>query len=66
LNIDTENNALDFALAKSVGEYFQLTDVEMNAIITEVKAAVSGWKKVARDIGISRAEQEFMSAAFRY
>ncbi len=66
LNIDTHNNALDFELAKSVGEYFQLTDVEMNAIIAEVKAAVSGWKKVARDIGISRAEQEFMSAAFRY
>ena len=66
LNIDTHNNALDSELAKSVGEYFQLTDVEMNAIIAEVKAAVSGWKKVARDIGISRAEQEFMSAAFRY
>jgi serine/threonine-protein kinase HipA len=66
LNIDTHNNALDFELAKTVGEYFQLNDVEMNAIIAEVKAAVSGWKKVARDIGISRAEQEFMSAAFRY
>ena len=66
MNIDTQNNALDFELAKSVGEYFQLTDVEMNAIIAEVKAAVSGWKKVAHDIGVSRAEQEFMSAAFRY
>lgn len=66
LNIDTHNNALDFDLAKSVGEYFQLSDAEMNTIIAEVKAAVSGWKDIAQEIGISRTEQEIMSAAFRY
>jgi serine/threonine-protein kinase HipA len=66
LNIDSHNNALDFELAKSVGEYFQLRDAEMNIILAEVKAAVGGWKNVARDIGISRAEQELMSGAFRY
>jgi serine/threonine-protein kinase HipA len=66
LNIDTHNNALDFELAKSVGEYFQLSAAEMNTIITEVKTAVSSWKNVAREMGISRAEQELMSAAFRY
>lgn len=66
LNIDSHNNALDFELAKSVGEYFQLRDAEMNTILAEVKAAVGGWKNVARDIGISRAEQELMSGAFRY
>jgi serine/threonine-protein kinase HipA len=66
LNIDTHNNALDFELAKSVGEYFQLSDAEMNTIITEVKTAVSGWKNVAQEIGITRAEQEMMSGAFLY
>lgn len=66
LNIDTHNNALDFELAKSVGEYFQLTDSEMNTIIAEVKAAASRWKNVAQEIGISRAEQKMMSGAFRY
>ncbi len=66
MNIDSHNNALDFELAKSVGEYFQLRDAEMNIILAEVKAAVGGWKNVARDIGISRAEQELMSGAFRY
>ncbi len=66
LNIDSENNALDFELAKSVGEYFQLTLPEMETIITEVKTAVSCWKVVAQDIGISRAEQEVMASAFRY
>jgi serine/threonine-protein kinase HipA len=65
LNIDTDNNALDFELAKSVGEYFQLTDAEMETIIMEVKSAVSQWKAIAQNIGISRAEQEIMAAAFR-
>ncbi|MHC1702366.1 MAG: type II toxin-antitoxin system HipA family toxin [Tenuifilaceae bacterium] len=66
LNIDTENNALDFELAKSVGEYFQLTALEMETIILEVKTAISSWKVVAQDIGISRTEQEIMASAFRY
>ena len=66
LNIDTNNNALDIELAKSVGEYFQLTQAEMNNIIVEVTTVVSNWKAVAQKIGISRAEQELMSAAFRF
>lgn len=66
LNIDMHNNALDYELAKSVGEYFQLNDAGMNAIIKEVKTAVSGWNNVAEKIGITRAEQEMMRGAFRY
>jgi serine/threonine-protein kinase HipA len=66
LNIDTDNNALDFELAKRVGEYFQLTNSEMDSIIREVKAAVSCWKVVAKEIGISRSEQEIMASAFRH
>jgi len=65
LNIDTHNNDLDFELAKSVGEYFQLSDSGMNTIIKEVKGVTKGWKKLADKIGISRAEQEVMSPAFR-
>ena len=65
LNIDAHYNSLDLELAKSVGEYFQLNDAAMNAIITEVKVAVRGWEKEARKIGISRAEQELMNSAFR-
>lgn len=66
LNIDAHNNALDFDVAKSAGEYFQLTDKEMNGIIKKVTTTVSDWKKIARNIGISRAEQEIMSAAFKF
>jgi len=66
LNIDTNNNSLDFSLAKTVGEYFQLNNKEMDTIITEVKKAVSSWKKIAQQTGISRAEQELMSTAFMF
>ena len=66
LNIDMENNALDYELAKSVGEYFQLTESSMDSIIIEVKAAVSQWRIIAKQIGISLKEQELMAQAFRY
>ncbi|OYX28905.1 MAG: toxin HipA [Flavobacteriales bacterium 32-35-8] len=64
LNIDVNNNELDYGLAKSVGLFFRLTEPEMNAIIAEVISAVTEWKKEADALGISRREQEIMSKAF--
>ncbi|PKQ44227.1 type II toxin-antitoxin system HipA family toxin [Confluentibacter flavum] len=64
LNIDVHNNELDYGLAKSVGLFFRLTELEMDAIIAEVSSAVSEWKKEANALGISRREQELMSKAF--
>jgi hypothetical protein len=65
LNIDTDNNALEYDLAKSVGIFFRLEEKKMNLIIDEIKATVSSWKKYAKEIGISRAEQNIMEPAFR-
>lgn len=65
LNIDMDNNSLDYELAKSVGEYFRLNISEMNLIIGEVKKSVAQWNSIAKTIGISRAEQDLMSLAFR-
>ena len=65
LNIDMDNNALDFELAKSVGEYFRLNTLQMENIIQEVLQATSNWKNSAKEIGISRAEQELMQKAFK-
>ena len=65
LNIDTDNNALDFELAKSVGEYFRLNEKKMETIIKEVLAVTTNWKTIAKEIGISRSEQELMSKAFK-
>lgn len=64
LNIDMENNALDYDLAKSVGDYFRLDMNKMDEIINEIKSVVSSWKEVAREIGISNTEQNMMAKAF--
>lgn len=64
LNIDMDNNALDYDLAKSVGEFFRLDDKQMDKIIQEVLAVVATWKEVAKEIGIANKEQTLMSKAF--
>jgi serine/threonine-protein kinase HipA len=66
LNIDSDSNALDFDLAMSVGEYFQLKETEMVAILSEIKAVVKSWKAEASKIGISKAEMTLMSSAFKF
>lgn len=65
LNIDMYNNDLDIDLAKSVGEYFRLDIMGMSKIQEEVMTAVQQWEQLAKEIGISRSEQELMRAAFR-
>ena len=65
LNIDMDNNALHIDLARSVGAYFRLGKKEMDIIIDEVKSGISGWKKIATEIGIPRSEQTLMAAAFK-
>ena len=64
LNIDTENNALDFDLANSVGDYFYLLPNQMEKITNDVFSAIRNWKEIAQEIGISRAEIEMMAPAF--
>ncbi|WP_242132477.1 type II toxin-antitoxin system HipA family toxin [Aestuariivivens marinum] len=64
LNIDMDNNALDYDLVKSVGEFFRLDDKQMDKIIQEVLTVVATWKEVAKEIGISNKEKTFMSKAF--
>lgn len=64
LNIDLNNNALDFELAKSVGEYFRLNEAQMNNIIEEVSHSISKWEEKASSIGISRKDQKLMAGAF--
>jgi serine/threonine-protein kinase HipA len=65
LNINMDDNSLSFELAKSVGAYFRLNEPAMNIIIDEVLSVVSGWKSVAKQIGIPNKEQILMDAAFR-
>jgi serine/threonine-protein kinase HipA len=66
LNIDMDDNALNFDLAKSVGEYFRLSEAEMEAILNKVLSVVKDWKTIATQIGISAKEQQLMAKAFRF
>jgi len=66
LNIDMDNNALDYELAKSVGEYFRLENNQMDKIIQEVLSVVATWKVMAKKIGIPLKEQHLISKAFRF
>ncbi|MFS4455965.1 type II toxin-antitoxin system HipA family toxin [Maribacter sp. 2304DJ31-5] len=64
LNIDMDDNALDFELARSVGEYFRLNDNKMEIILNEVLSQVGKWKSIADQIGIPKKEQQLMEKAF--
>jgi serine/threonine-protein kinase HipA len=64
LNIDMDNNALDFDLAKSVGAYFRLNNTQMDKIIDDVITVVRTWKQMAKAIGIPNNEQNIMAKAF--
>ena len=65
LNIDLELNDLDFELAKSVGEYFNLRVKKMDTILDEVIGAVKSWKSEAKKLGIPTAQILVMEPAFR-
>jgi serine/threonine-protein kinase HipA len=64
LNIDMDNNALEYEVAKSVGMYFRLDENQMNIILDEVMAAIKPWKEMADKIGIPNKEIQLMEKAF--
>lgn len=66
LNIDMDDNALDFDLAKSVGQYFRLSEKEMQTILDDVLSVVKNWKIMAKEIGIKNSEMQLMAGAFRW
>lgn len=64
LNIDEMDNRLDFELAFSVIDYFQLNQTTAETIYRQVIQAVDQWRDVAEQLKISRHEQELMAPAF--
>lgn len=64
LNIDDKDNRLDYELAHSVCEYFQLGLLEAKEVIDRVKSSVSKWPVIAKKIGLSRMEMDQMQSAF--
>jgi serine/threonine-protein kinase HipA len=66
LNIDDNSGMLDFELAFSVSEFFRLSNEEAASILSRVRKAIGNWEKLAKQLGIRRAEIEMMRSAFRF
>ncbi len=64
LNINEVDNALDFDVALSVIDFFQLNLQQARQIQAEVLSSVRQWRRVASQVGLSRGEQVAMAAAF--
>lgn len=65
LNISENDNSLDLELAKSVKEYFRVSEAKSAKIIDDVVKNVRQWKSIATQLNIPRQEQELMAASFR-
>ncbi|WP_420554653.1 type II toxin-antitoxin system HipA family toxin [Neptuniibacter marinus] len=64
LNITDADNALDYQLAFDVKDFFRLSQTQAMQIYDEVLMAVKQWQTVAKQLGISRAEQAMKESAF--
>ncbi|MBE0472130.1 MAG: type II toxin-antitoxin system HipA family toxin [Methyloprofundus sp.] len=64
LNITDADNALDYQLAFDVKDFFRLSQTQATQIYDEVLNAVKQWQTVAKQLGISRAEQAMNESAF--
>ena len=65
LNVDSDNNLIDFNLALSVAKMYGLSEVRALEELQEIKNVVeSNWRKLAQQYGLSRSEIEGMAPAF--
>jgi serine/threonine-protein kinase HipA len=64
LNISETDNALDTSVALDVAKYFKLNENDAAFILKEISSAVSGWKAIAKAVGIGKDEIESMRGAF--
>ena len=64
LNINDTDNRLDYDLAMSVIDFFQLSRQHAEQIKEAVLTSVKQWSTVATEIGLSRGAQQTMATAF--
>ncbi len=65
LNVDSDNNLIDFNLALSVAKIYELTDTQALEELQGIKNVVeSNWRRLAQQYGLSRSEIEGMAPAF--
>jgi len=65
LNVDSDNNLIDFNLALSVAQMYGLTDAQALEELQGIKNVVeNNWRRLAGQYGLSRSEVEGMAPAF--
>lgn len=64
LNITDEDNSLDTELTLEVAEFFRLSTATAKETINDIKKSIKNWHKIATQYGLSKREQDLMSAAF--
>ncbi len=66
LNITDEDNSLDLKLPMEIAELFRLETAIAKETINNVKKIIKNWQKIAIKYGLSKREQDLMSAAFEH
>ncbi len=64
LNISENDNSLDFELALESAPYFDLKKDDARAELRAIQEAVSSWKAVAEQLGLSRSQIGTMEGCF--
>ena len=64
--IDFEDTNASLKTAINVAKEFRVSEKRANEIIKEVSKAVKEWKIVAKNIGLSKKECDYMASAFSY
>lgn len=65
LNVDENNNMIDFDLALSVARQYEMSEKQAIEALNEVKSTVeNNWKRLAQYYGLSRSAIDRMSPAF--
>jgi len=64
--ITLDDGTASLKLAYEVAAYFELTAKDARALAREVGDAVSGWRKEAVKLGLSKAEIDRMASAFEH
>jgi serine/threonine-protein kinase HipA len=64
--IDADDGTASVALALETASHYGLKLAQTRTIMREVGTAVSQWRKIASDIGLSKTEIERMASAFEH
>jgi len=65
-NISLDEGTCSIDLALSQAELFGLNLDQSRDIVRQVGKAVTSWRKIASDVGVSQSEQDRMSSAFEH